>query len=215
MKELFNYRTFKSLMLDNKNLDEVHKLRYKAYHNVGAIPENEEESFGDSYDSTAYSINHALYDGDSIRGGIRGCVYTPENGRHKVPSMEIYQEEIRREIGEEAKVYESCRMVIDPNAKKSLHAQFLLVKTSLLAAYSLGCEHIITATRERHASFYTRMGMEVIAEPKAYVGLNVPMVLILGRYLQKRIAEPFEAYPMLEFTEEDVKNYKECLESLS
>jgi N-acyl-L-homoserine lactone synthetase len=198
---------------NSEELAEIKKLRYKAYLDTEAIPDNPEQILTDKFDYADNTINHALYFEGKLIGAIRGLV--AKTGENTLPSMLIYNDEIIREHENNSNLYESCRFVTDPDFNKSLHAQFYLIRANILAAYSLNCEHYLTAVRLRHSTFYTRMGMEIISEEKSYYGLNVSMVLLTGRNFNTRFANTYKTYPVLQFNDHDKDIYLKCLKELS
>src|SRR6187402_1648039 len=103
----------------SSDLSVAAKLRYKAYLNVGAIEENESKEFTDKYDAQSNTKTCLIYEGKEAVAALRACVYSPSYNFLPIPALEVYKEEIEKEIGLDKTIIESNRFVITPEKKDS------------------------------------------------------------------------------------------------
>jgi len=122
----------------------------------------------------------------------------------------VFKSEIEKEIGLDDSIFESCRFVINPNNKKAFHTNLALIKTNCILCYTQECRHTITAVREKHISFYEKMGFIKCSELKVYPGLKIKMVLMIAKE-SKSCMDLFEtSFKTLYHNSADRKNYLEC-----
>ena len=151
---------------------------------------------------------------NEIIGSIRGCLFDPRDPESTLPSFEIFKNEIDREIGLNDKIFESCRFVTRPGFKKAFHTNLALIKTNCILSYATDCRHSITAVREKHISFYEKMGFNKCSDLKIYPGLKTQMILMIARE-SKLGMEQFEtSFRTLYHTEVDRQNYLQWLERM-
>lgn len=206
--ELSNIET-RTVALDQ--LEQIGQLRYQAYRSCEAIPKSKDEIFLDKYDMLSNCINFsAHYEGQMI-GAIRGVVYDPTNPVCKIPAFEVYYDEIQQTIGLEKSIYESSRFVVDAEFRKGFHANLALIKTNCLSAYSLGIDNAISCVREKHKSFYEKMGFVQISAPKVYPGLTIKMILMYAANTCQKIEEYKTNFKPLTLSLEEIENYSQCL----
>ena len=185
----------------------VFKLRYIAYRNVEAIPENAEAEFKDKYDSTGNSTTCLIYEENMPVASLRACIYDKEQLFMEIPAFEAYRDEIEREIGFDKKIIESNRFVIDPEKVDSKQLFKIPFRFIILNALKFNCDYILTAVRPKHIPIYKRFfGLEPISTPKRYPGINVEMVIMAGD-CARLIPIIMEKEELYRFTKDDVKAY--------
>lgn len=209
--ELSKIRTFIAVKND---LDGIGKLRYDSYLAEQAVSTNRSKSMVDEYDGKGNCINHVAYFDDKLIGAIRGIIYDPNSKNVsdvEPPSFKIFRDEIIKEVGLSDKIIESCRFVIHPSFKKAFHANLALIKTNCILSYAMDCTHTITAVRERHVSFYEKMGFYKCSDEKKYPGLEVKMVLLMGKNSKDYMDEFHDKFKTLSHKQENRTKYLQCL----
>ena len=157
------------------------KLRYRAYRNAEAIEEQKEEVFKDKYDALANAKTCLIYDNNEAVAAVRACVYSREHHFMEIPSLEVYKEEIEKELGLDKVIVESNRFVIAPEKVDSKILFKIPFRFIILNLHKFKGDFIITAVREKHIPLYRRfLTMKPISGLKKYPGINVDMVLMAG-----------------------------------
>jgi len=213
-KSIATIGTVRTSIASTKELNDIYKLRYEAYLSEDAILPDEKAFFLDKYDSSSNSINHTAYMNNDLIGSIRGCYYDPSNPNKNIPAFEIFKSEIEREIGLDSKIFESCRFVVKPSARRLFHINLALIKTNCIFSYAFNCKHTLTAVRENHVGFYEKMGFKRSSKSKTYPGLKVQMVLLIAKNSQKLMDNFDKSLKRLRHNEIDRKNYIECLRNM-
>lgn len=194
-----------------QSLEKIFKLRHYCYRDAEAIIPNLDEKMQDQFDPKETTINFFARNKKQIVGAIRGCIYDPTQKQSTLPAFKVYRDEIHNEMGYDHSIYESCRFVVHPETDSKLRVHFALVKTAILTAWSLNLDYIITACRQRHMEFYTRMGMRPISDAKIYPGLKVPMILLASEISNEKRVLLSNTYKSLAFDRTDLFTYRNKL----
>jgi N-acyl-L-homoserine lactone synthetase len=160
-------------------LDRVYSMRYKSYSAEGYIEENSSLKFIDEYDDKPNSTCFLLYHQNKAIGSMRTCVFDPSE-HITVPVMEIFDDEIRGNIGYDNTFVEVNKFVIDPTfqRKGGVEARMLLVGTVVEEAIRRGSSSILIAVRPAHVRFYKMLGCNQISDAKSYPHLTFKTVLM-------------------------------------
>lgn len=110
---------------------------------------------------------------------MRICEYNPVE-KLPVPVMEIFDEEIRDNIGYNSTFVEINKFVIDPSfqRKGGVEARMLLVATMVEEAMRRGSSSMLLAIRPAHTRFYKMLGCHQISGIKSYPHLSFKTVLM-------------------------------------
>lgn len=184
------------------------KLRYHAYRNVGAIDENSLAEFRDRYDLLPNSRTCLIYEEDAIPvASVRACIYDLKDNSFEIPALEVYKEDIEKEIGLDKKIIESNRFVIHPDKVDSKQLFKVPFRFILLNAIKFESEYIIAAVRAKHVPLYQRfLGLEPISSPKTYPGINVKMIMMAGQ-CDDLIPKLMAKEELFRITEDEVNHY--------
>jgi N-acyl-L-homoserine lactone synthetase len=160
-------------------LDRVYSMRYRSYSAEGYIAENSSLKFIDEYDNRPNSTCFLLYHQNKAIGSMRTCVFDSSE-RMAVPVMEVFDEELRNNIGYDNTFVEVNKFVIDPSfqRKGGVEARMLLVGTVVEEAIRRGSSSIVLAVRPAHVRFYKMLGCNPISEAKSYPHLTFKTVLM-------------------------------------
>lgn len=167
-------------------LDHVFSLRYQSYRAEDYIAENPTKRFMDEYDSQPNCTSYLTYHGREPIGSIRLCRYNPE-GDWKIPVMNIYKEEIEKEIGLEKSFLEANRFVVHPDfqRKGGVRARFSIYRNILTEADRAETHCVLAAVRKEHIGFYRMVNFTPISDLKAYSGLKFKTILMACFDLEK------------------------------
>ena len=155
-----------------RSLEAAFRLRYRAYLNVGAIPENEEGMLYDEYDFLPNARTHLVrFEGKPV-ATVRACIFSDVYDRQVTEAVTYFPDTVEEKLGPEPCLLESNRYAVDPDfqGRRSLFAQMLLFRTHGLNAVVHDCDYIITSVRANHVPFYRRfLEMEPIADQAIYI----------------------------------------------
>jgi N-acyl-L-homoserine lactone synthetase len=174
-----DHNDYRTVVAKGPMLDRVYGMRYKSYSAENYIEENSSLKFIDEYDGKPNSTCFLLYHQNKTIGSMRICEYNPLE-RLPVPVMEIFDDEIRANIGYDSTFVEINKFVIDPSfqRKGGVEARMLLVATMVEEAIRRGSTSMLLAIRPAHARFYKMLGCHQISDIKSYPHLSFKTVLM-------------------------------------
>ncbi len=172
-------KNYFSIMAKNELLDQVYALRYRAYMAENYIEPNNTERFFDEFDHEANCRSFLTYCGRELVGSIRSCIYDPEDDKD-VPVMEIFDRELRREVGYEKPFVEANKFVIAPEFQRrgGIRARFNMYKNIVNTVFEKGADTIVVAVRPSHVKFYKMLFFSQISDAKSYPHLKFKTVLL-------------------------------------
>jgi N-acyl-L-homoserine lactone synthetase len=173
------HNDYYSVIAKGPMLDRVYSMRYRSYSAEGYIAENSSLKFIDEYDNKPNSTCFLLYHQNKAIGSMRTCVFDSRE-RMDVPVMEVFDDELRNNIGYDNTFVEVNKFVIDPSfqRKGGVEARMLLVGTVVEEAIRRGSSSIVLAVRPAHVRFYKMLGCNPISEAKSYPHLTFKTVLM-------------------------------------
>jgi hypothetical protein len=198
---------------DRKSLNTAFRLRYRAYLETGAIPENEEEMLHDDYDFHPNAFTYLVWHQEKPVASIRSSIFSDQYDWQPVESIHYFAEDMRAGLGEKTRLLESARFVVDPDfqGRQSLFAQLLMFRAHGLNAFAHGCTYLITCVRAKHIPFYRRfLRMEQISSQMKYVPWADTDAALLAVRIDHQYREFVGRRGMPDFNEEDIANYAAC-----
>ncbi len=172
-------KSYSSLKAQGKLLDHVYSVRYRSYIADDYIEPNNTRRFFDEFDHQENAQSFLTYCNDELVGSIRSCVFTPKLDMD-VPVMEIFDKELRSEVGYENPFVESNKFVIAPEYQRrgGIRARFNMFRNIVNSAKESGANTIVTAVRPEHINFYKMFFFSLISETKSYPHLKFKTVLL-------------------------------------
>lgn len=162
-----------------RQLDDVFALRYRAYLADGYIDENTRKRFFDDFDYEPNCRSFLTFHGAELVGSIRTCVWEPGAG-YEIPAMEIFDDEIRREVGYDKRIMETNKFVVSPEFQRrgGIRARFSIYRSALSVVHEESIDVVVIAVREEHIRFYQMLGFGQISDVRAYPHLNFNTALL-------------------------------------
>lgn len=169
-----------SVIAKGPMLDRVYSMRYRSYSAEGYIAENSSLKFIDEYDNKPNSVCFLAYQKTKAIGSMRACVYDPSK-ENLIPVMEVFENEIRDNIGYDNILVEMNKFVIDPTfqRKGGMHARLMLMGSVLNESINRNAKAVLVAVRPEHTRFYQIFGGKVISGIKSYPHLSFKTVLMV------------------------------------
>jgi hypothetical protein len=166
-------------------LDRVYSMRYRSYSTEGYIEENSSLKFIDEYDNKPNSTCFLLYNQNKAVGSIRTCVFDPLD-RLAIPVMEVFDQEIRNDIGYDSTFVEVNKFVIDPSfqRKGGVEARMQLIGSAVEEVIRRNASSLLLAVRPAHVRFYKMFGCNPISDAKSYPHLSFKTVLMASTDIQ-------------------------------
>lgn len=174
------HNDYYSVIAKGPMLDRVYSMRYRSYSAEGYIAENSSLKFIDEYDNKPDSVCFLAYQKTKAIGSMRACVYDPSK-ESLIPVMEVFENEIRDNIGYDNILVEMNKFVIDPTFQRrgGMHARLMLMGSVLNESISRNAKAVLVAVRPEHTRFYQIFGGKVISGIKSYPHLSFKTVLMV------------------------------------
>lgn len=167
-------------------LDRVYTMRYRSYSAEGYIAENSSRKFIDEYDNKPNSVCFLAYQQTKAIGSMRACVYDPADRISIIPVMEVFDDELRDNVGYENVFVEMNKFVIDPTFQRrgGMQARLMLMGSVLTESIKRNATSVVVAVRTEHVKFYQLFGGKVISDIKSYPHLSFKTVLMVCEDLE-------------------------------
>jgi N-acyl-L-homoserine lactone synthetase len=184
--EQTQHNNYYSVIAKGPMLDRVYSMRYRSYSAEGYIKENSSQKFIDEYDDKPNSVCFLAYQQSKAIGSMRACVYDPSQENSMVPVMEVFDEELRNNVGYDSIFVEMNKFVIDPTfqRKGGMHARLMLMGSVLTESIRRNAMSVVVAVRTEHIKFYQLFGGKVISGIKSYPHLSFKTVLMVCTELE-------------------------------
>jgi N-acyl-L-homoserine lactone synthetase len=175
------YNDYYSVIAKGPMLDRVYTMRYRSYSAEGYIEENSSQKFIDEYDNQPSSICFLAYQKNKAIGSMRACVYNPSDENSLIPVMEVFENEIRDNVGYDNILVEMNKFVIDTSfqRKGGMQARLTLMGSVFNESVNRNAKAILVAVRPEHARFYQIFGAKVISDIKSYPHLSFKTLLMV------------------------------------
>lgn len=169
-----------SIVAKGPLLDRVYSMRYRSYSAEGYIEKNSSLKFIDEYDDKPNSVCFLAYQQTKAIGSMRACVYDPSE-KSMIPVMEVFDTELRDNVGYDNIFVEMNKFVIDPSfqRKGGMHARLMLMGSVLSESLNRKASAVVVAVRMEHIRFYQLFGGKVISDVKSYPHLSFKTVLMV------------------------------------
>ncbi len=174
-----------SVIAKGPMLDRVYSMRYRSYSTEGYIEENSSLKFIDEYDNKPNSTCFLLYNQNKAVGSIRTCVFDVRD-RLAIPVMEVFDQEIKNNIGYDSTFVEVNKFVIDPSfqRKGGVEARMQLIGSAVEEVIRRNSSSLLLAVRPAHVRFYKMFGCYPISDAKSYPHLSFKTVLMASTDIQ-------------------------------
>lgn len=170
-----------SVVAKGPMLDRVYSMRYRSYSAEGYIEENSSLKFIDEYDNKPNSTCFLAYQKNKTIGSMRACIFDPANPESIIPVMEVFDNEIRENVGYDNTLVEMNKFVIDTSfqRKGGIQARLTLMRSVFDESVRRNAKAILVAVRPEHARFYQIFGAKIISDIKSYPHLSFKTLLMV------------------------------------
>ncbi len=154
-----------------EDLEEIYRLRYKAYRLSDLVPENTSLMVHDAFDEEPNCFRFGVYVDGALTGTIRMHVVSAE---HPVsPAMSVYPDLLQPRLDAGEIFVDPSRFAADPELAR-LYPQlpYVTVRLPIMACFHYDAPYCISMIRRDHIAFYKRVFHSVaIGEPRNYGGV--------------------------------------------
>lgn len=187
--------------IDDRDRDEIFRLRHDGYVRDGGIGPLPSGRFFDRWDDVPNVDLIGVYLDDQIAGTVRVHVSGPHDD---VPASEPFGDVLKPFLDRGLRLVDATRFVIDyRHAAFVAEMPFLTLRAVAMAAEHFEAYGMIAAVRSEHAVVYRRVtGHRPLCEPRPYPLLRKPIVCMIAETALLETGA-YARYPFLRSTSDE------------
>ena len=177
---------YQSLEARGPMLDRVYSMRYRSYSAQDYIDKCSTEKFMDEYDAMPNCKSFLLYSGKKAIGSIRSCLYTPES-KLNIPVMDVFPEELGKEVGYDKIMIEANKFVVDPEFQKKggVKARYSIYSNIADQLIDERADVLVAGIRTEHLAFYKKLFFKPASDIREYPHLKFKTLLVVCEDVDK------------------------------
>lgn len=181
-------------MVSAEDKEAAYRLRYDAYRRENRIPEDVSRISIDFADVLPNTDTYGIFISGRLCSSIRISVLT--TACPKSPSVDVFQDELRRRIRDSAVIIDPTRFVTNAEAAEELpELPFLTLRVPAMACEHYEADECLSTVRLNHRAFYRRVfRATAVTEPIYYPPMNMQVQLMTSTPDDIR-ASLFARYP--------------------
>jgi len=166
--------------IDKHDLDEIFRLRYRAYLYEESILPNKTGLFTDDYDDMDNCRIYGLWGEDNLLSSVR--LHILSKTQFRGPALDVFPDIVGPMIERGALLIDPTRLVVDREAaRRYRYLPHMTVRIACMASEHFAAEYCLATVRAEHMAFYRRLfSFEQICEPRPYPTLTKPICLMVG-----------------------------------
>lgn len=160
-----------------EDVENIYRLRYKAYRRTDMVPENPDHTVYDELDDLPNCYRFGVYIDGELVSTLR--IHHVTQAHASSPSTTVYPDVLLPRLAAGQSFIDPSRFAADPEWSK-LYPQipYLTLRLAGMACFHFGAPYCLSTIRPDHAGFYRRIyESEQIGDLRDYPGLNYQVVL--------------------------------------
>lgn len=165
-------------MVSAEDKEAAYRLRYDAYRRENRIPEDDARISIDFADVLPNTDTYGIFVGGKLCSSIRVSVLTTTCP--KSPSVDVFQNDLRRRITDGVVIIDPTRFVTSMEAAEEMpELPFLTLRVPAMACEHYEADECLSTVRLNHRGFYKRVFRATpITEPIYYPPMNMQVQLM-------------------------------------
>ena len=160
-----------------EDVENIYRLRYKAYRRTDMVPENPDHTVYDELDDLPNCYRFGVYVDGQLVSTLR--IHHVTQAHAASPSATVYPDVLLPRLAAGQSFIDPSRFAADPEWSK-LYPQipYLTLRLAGMACFHFGAPYCLSTIRPDHAGFYRRIyESEQVGDLRDYPGLNYQVVL--------------------------------------
>lgn len=160
-----------------EDVEEIYRLRYKAYRSSDIVPDMENHSISDELDETPNAYRFGIYIDQRLVSTMR--IHHVTQKTPLSPSMKAFGDIVMPMLTTGDTFICPSRFASDPEWTRTYpQLAYVTLRLAGMACYHFNAPYGLSTVREDHAGFYKRVYYsEQISEPRSYPGVFSKVVL--------------------------------------
>lgn len=160
-------------------LEEIYRLRYKAYLREQEIDPNPAERFTDYYDDMENCWIFGVYANDRLASSVRMHVISKQ--WRKGPALDVFPDVVSPLIEQGKMLIDPTRFVADEEAnRKYPELAYVTLRAPSMACVAFDADYCLATVKAEYQPFYERIfNARALCEPRPYPALKHRIALML------------------------------------
>lgn len=160
-----------------EDLEQIYRLRYKAYKMHDFIPESADQLVKDELDEAPNCYKFGVFIDGELASTVRIHHMTREEPFG--PIMRTFGDVLRPRLARGESFINPTMFAGEPHYRSTIRAlPYLTLRLGLVASVHFDATSCVGVIRDEHTAFYRRVfGAVQVGEPRAYPPISVPLML--------------------------------------
>ena len=160
-------------------LENIYRLRYKAYLREGEIDPNPSEQFSDYYDRMNNCWTFGVYANGQLASSVRMHVISKQ--WRKGPALDVFPDVVSPLIEQGKVLIDPTRFVADREAKRRYpELAYITLRAPSMACVAFDADYCLATVKAEYQPFYERIfSAKALCEPRPYPALKQRIALML------------------------------------
>ncbi|MGE0500475.1 MAG: hypothetical protein AB7I79_02335 [Rhizobiaceae bacterium] len=193
--ERIEYRRCES----GEDIEDIYRLRYKAYRAHDLVDEISSASMRDVLDDTPNCYRFGVYLDDELISTVR--LHHVSREQPYSPSMTVFGDLLAPRLERGESFIDPGRLAVDPEIGSSIRVMpYITLRLAVIANSFFDTTSCICMIREEHQAFYRRIfNSEQVATPRPYASVNVMAILYESNCAQN-LESIYQRFPFFRAT---------------
>lgn len=177
-----------------EDMEDIYRLRYKAYRAHGLVDEIASMSMRDDLDEAPNCYRFGVYLDDELISTVR--LHHVTHAEPYSPSMTVFGDLLKPRLARGQSFIDPGRLAVDPDIGSSIRVMpYITLRLAVVANSFFDTTSTICMIREEHQAFYKRIfNSEQVATPRPYASVNV-MAILYESNCEKNLESIYERFP--------------------
>lgn len=182
-----------------EDLEAIYRLRYESYLRAGMVRPQQSRTVHDRFDELPNAYRFGIYYDGELVSTIR--LHYVSAKFPLSPSTEVFGDVLAERLGRGETFIDPSRFAADQGWSSTLRVlPYVTLRLAVVACKFFSPTYCLTAIKEEHAAFYSRIfRSELAVPPRSYPGLTVPVHLLQSR-CSEHLDQTIERFPFFAST---------------
>lgn len=160
-----------------EDIEDIYRLRYKAYHTHGIVADKADMMINDALDETPNCYRFGVFLDNQLVSTVR--LHHMSQSHPFSPTMSVFEDVLAPRLEQGETFIDPSRLAVDPELGSAMRAlPYITLRLAVIANTYFDTTSCLCMIRDEHQAFYQRVfGSEAVAGPRPYASVNVLAIL--------------------------------------
>lgn len=182
-----------------EDVEDIYRLRYKAYRAHGIVGERSDMVINDALDETPNCYRFGVFLDDELVSTVR--LHHMTRAEPFAPTMSVFEDVLAPRLERGESFIDPSRLAVDPELGSAIRTlPYITLRLAVIANTFFDTTSCLCMIRDEHQAFYQRVfGSEAIAGPRPYASVNV-LALLYESNIAKNMSGLLRRFPFFRST---------------